>query len=433
MAPFAYQDGELLCDGVSVADLAREHGTPTYVYSAAALRHHFRTLRDAFAQVDPLICYAVKANYNLAVCHVLREEGAGFDIVSGGELFRALHVGADPKTICYAGVGKTRPEIEYALEAGILMFNVESRPELERIASIACEVGAEAGIGVRVNPGVDANTHRHTTTGTNGTKFGVDFDVAAELVEQAGRLPGVRLMGVHVHLGSPVNSPEPYDEAIGLLADFIERCRSRGARIDWIDVGGGFGVEYQGGETATPKDYAEVIVPHVRRSGCRAILEPGRYLVANAAVLVTEVQYVKESGGKTFVICDAGMNDLLRPALYDAFHRIWPVRCNEPVPHGAEALAETGRGRVVADVVGPVCETGDSFAKDRPLPPVAQGDFLALFSAGAYGYSMSSNYNSRPRACEVMVDGGTARVTRERESYEDLIVRERSELEVRNP
>ena len=425
MGHFVYRDGQLVCDGVPVADVARDHGTPLYVYSEAAILEGLDTLRDAFAEVDPLICYAMKANDSLAVCKALSAKGCGFDIVSGGELFRALKAGADPKKIVYAGVGKTRPEIEYALKTGILAFNVESGPELERIGSVAGGLGLEASVMLRVNPDVDPDTHKHTTTGKKGTKFGVDLGQAAEVVDRIRSMANVRLIGVHMHLGSPVNSPEPYKQALERVVAFIESCRDNGAQVDWLDVGGGYGIEYKGGETARPQDYAEAMLPYLRRSGCRVILEPGRYLVGAAAILVTQVQYVKEAGGKTFVICDAGMNDLIRPALYDSYHRIWPVVSSEPLPHGTEALDAQTDGRVVVDVVGPICESGDFFARGRPLPPVRQDDLLAIFAAGAYARSMSSNYNSRPRPCEVMISGNSARVIRERESYEDMIASEK--------
>jgi len=421
---FAYRDGQLVCDGVPMADVAREHGTPVYVYSEAAIRENCRALRGAFADVDPLICYAMKANDSIAVCKVLLDEGCGFDIVSGGELFRALKAGADPKKIVYAGVGKTRPEIEYALTSGILMFNVESEPELERINAVAGQMGIEANVALRVNPDVSPDTHRHTTTGKKGTKFGIDLEAALPVADRAGEMDNVRLVGLHMHLGSPVNSPEPYGLALERVTPLVEACRARGAHIEWLDVGGGYGIEYKGGETARPEDYAAVIVPYIRRSGCRAILEPGRFMVGNAGVLLTRVQYVKNADNKTFVVCDAGMNDLIRPALYDSYHRIWPVESSDPVPSGAEALAAKTDGRVVVDVVGPVCESGDFFAKDRPLPSVRQDALLAIFGAGAYSCSMSSNYNSRPRACQVMITGGSPRVIRARETYEDMIASE---------
>ncbi len=424
MEHFSYKDGQLWCDGVPVTALAQKFGTPLYVYSEAAIRENARRLRDAFAEVKPLICYAVKANYNLAVCRVLHEEGCGFDIVSGGELFRVLKVGADPEKVVYAGVGKTRAEIDYALRSGILLFNVESGPELDRIAAAAAALGVEARVALRLNPDVDAHTHRHTRTGTRGTKFGLDFDTAAELCRRTRGMSGVRLVGFHFHLGSPINSPEPYRRALERVLGFVESSRRGGVDVKWLDVGGGYGIEYKGGETAMPEDYAAAIVPYIKNSGCRAILEPGRYCVGEAAILVTRVQYVKKTGSKTFVICDAGMNDLIRPSLYDSYHRIWPVNCTEPAPYGAAALEAPSAGRVRVDVVGPVCETGDYFARDRLLPPVSEGDLLAVFAAGAYGASMSSNYNSRPRACEVMVWNGSPRVIRERESYESITANE---------
>jgi len=425
MDHFAYRGGQLLCDGVAVADLAREHGTPLFIYSEAALRENVAALRRAFAETDPLICYALKANYSLAICNVLQKEGCGFDIVSGGELFRVLKAGADPKTVVYAGVGKTRAEIQYALQTGILFFNVESRPELDRINDVAAELGVRADVVLRVNPDVDAGAHQYTTTGKKGTKFGIELAAARTLVAEIGHWGSLRLVGLHIHLGSPICTPAPYAEALERIVPFVKECREMGARMDWLDIGGGYGIEYKGGETAGPGDYAAAIVPYVEKSGCRVVLEPGRFLVGNAAVMVTRVQYVKDTDTKTFAICDAGMNDFIRPALYDAYHRIWPVRADSPVPVGEQALADATNGRVKMDVVGPVCESGDFLAKDRLLPQVGQDDLLAVFSAGAYTFSMSSNYNSRLKACEVMISDGSARVIRTRQSYEDLIASEK--------
>ncbi len=425
MQHFVYQDGQLTCDGVALDQVAAEYGTPLYVYSQAALRENFEAIRDAFAEADPLICYAIKANFNLAICRVLAEQGAGFDIVSGGELFRAMTVGADPQKIVFAGVGKTRSEIEAALQADILFFNVESEPELARINEVAGRRGVTARVVLRVNPDVDAKTHKHTTTGTKGVKFGIDLDLAMNLAGRVDAFGHLRMVGVHVHLGSPINTVEPYVRGLEKVLIFIEACRSLGLAMDYLDLGGGFGIEYRGGETVKPADYAEAMLPLIRKSGCKIVLEPGRYLVGETGVLLTEVQYVKETSLKRFVICDAGMNDLVRPALYDSYHRIWPVRCAEPVPHGAEALDAEADGRLPVDVVGPVCESGDYFAKHRRLPPVEPGDRLAVFAAGAYGFSMSSNYNSRPRACEVMIDKGTCRVIRQRETHEQMIANEK--------
>jgi len=420
---FTYRDNHLCCDDLSLADLAHQYGTPAYVYSAAALRQSYRALRDAFAPANPLICYAVKANDRLAVARVLQKEGSGFDIVSGGELFRVLQLGADPAAIVYAGVGKNRAEIEAALRSQILLLNVESIPELKRINDVAGSLGATAPIALRLNPDIDTDTHRHTTTGKKGSKFGIDLVAAATLLPRMSEYRHVRLAGFHVHLGSPINTPGPYAQAMPILLDFIAVARRNGAHIEYLDIGGGYGIEYQGGETAAPSDYAGAILPGARESGCRLILEPGRFLVGNAAVLLTRVEYVKETSDKTFVICDAGMSDLIRPALYDAYHRIWPVRTEQPLPFGPQALAETA-GRVAVDVVGPICESGDYLAQGRPLPPVRHGDLLAVFSAGAYGASMSSNYNSRPRCCEIMIEDNSARIIRERETNEDLIAHE---------
>jgi diaminopimelate decarboxylase len=422
---FHYQDGELLCESVPVAGIAAETGTPVYVYTESGIRDNVAELADAFAGINPLICYAIKANYSLAICKVMAEAGTGFDIVSGGELFRALKVGGDQQKIVYAGVGKTRREIEDALRADILGFNVESDQELQRILAVAEELGTEARVLLRVNPNIDAGTHQHTTTGVKTAKFGIDFDTARELAERLKGHPHGRFLGLHVHLGSPIRSPEPYAAALDRLLDLIDGLRSRGIEVEYLDVGGGYGIEYQGGETARPADYAKVIVPAIRKSGCKAILEPGRFLVGECGVLLTRVEYVKRTPEKTFVICDAGMNDLIRPAMYDAYHRIWPVKADKPLPYGQDALEDAGNGRVRVDVVGPVCETGDFFAKARLLPPVQPGDLLAIFAAGAYGFSMSSNYNSRPRACEVMVCSDSPRLVRERESYEAMIASER--------
>ncbi|MFW6158932.1 MAG: diaminopimelate decarboxylase [Planctomycetota bacterium] len=425
MEPFEYRGGTLVCDGMPAPELAEEFGTPLYVYSEAGLRTQVRRFRDAFGEVDPLICYAIKANYNLAVCEVFRDEGCGFDIVSGGELFRVRKIGGDPARVVFAGVGKSRAEIEDALDAGILLFNTESEPELRRIDQVAGEKGKIAPVSLRLNPDVDPHTHEHMTTGTRETKFGIDLATAPRFLATVSELQNVRLIGLHVHIGSQIESPEPYGSALDRLATFFETCRDADVDIEWLDVGGGFGIDYRGGETAAPADYADAIIPRVKRTGCRAILEPGRFLVGNSAILLTRVQYVKKQSGKTFVICDAGMNDLIRPALYGAYHRIWPAVADEPAPEQEEpARKAEGDGRVRVDVVGPVCETADVFACDRALPPVSAGDLLAIFSAGAYSFSMSSNYNSRPRACEVMMCSGSPRIVRQRESYEDLIVNE---------
>jgi len=416
---FNYRNGSLHAEDVPVEQIAAEAGTPCYVYSEATLRRHYELVRDAFDAVDPLICYSVKANSSLAIMKLLNGLGSGFDIVSGGELFRALRIGADPQKIVYAGVGKTSGEIEYALKSNILAFNVESANELAAINRIAGKLGSKAGIALRLNPDVDPKTHRHTTTGKKENKFGIILDTAEDIVNNSDRYENIELIGLDTHLGSPINSVEPYVAALRKVLPFIDKARAVGHDIRYLDIGGGFGIEYRGGETATPADYAEAIIPLVKDSGCRLILEPGRLIAGNAGILLTRVLYVKESGAKRFAICDAAMNDLIRPALYDAFHKIWPVQTARPL---SECLsAQPGNGFMQVDIVGPVCESGDFFAKDRVIPDIAEGDLLAVFSAGAYGMTMSSNYNSRPRAPEVIASGSEFRITRKRETYQDLI------------
>jgi len=421
---FTWRGGRLYAEDVEAARIADEFGTPCYIYSEAALRTQLARLADAFAEVEPLICYSVKANSNLAILKLFSEMGAGFDIVSGGELARVLKVGGDPAKTVYAGVGKTRPEIEYALRSGILVFNAESRNELEAINEAAGRLAKTASVGLRLNPDVDPKTHRHTTTGKKENKFGIDLETADAIVGNLQSLPNIRLLGLDTHLGSPINTPEPYVQALEKVLKFLDTLRAAGHDVEYIDIGGGFGIEYKGGETAGPADYAAAIMPLVKESGCRLIIEPGRYIAGNSGILLTRVTYVKQSGGKAFAICDAAMNDLIRPALYDSFHKIWPAQTGRPFGECLDARPGTD-DYAAYDVVGPVCESGDFFAKGRTLPRLEQGDLLSIFSAGAYGMSMSSNYNSRPRAAEVMVTGARTRVIRERETPDDLFRHER--------
>lgn len=407
-----------MCEECSSADIAREVGTPCYVYSRRSVEDRYRAIADAFAPASPLICYSIKANGNLAILKLLRDLGAGFDIVSGGELHRALRVGADPARIVFAGVGKTEPEIRQALQAGILMFNVESEPELAAIHRVAEALGAQARVALRLNPDIDPKTHRHITTGKKETKFGIDFETARGLVARMGEWPGVRLVGYHAHIGSQVTDPRPHAASLAKLIDFARTCTPPNSAIEWVNIGGGFGIDYVPGQAPAPAAFAELLLPLLASAGraFKLIMEPGRAIVGNSGILLTRVVYVKRNAdGRRFVICDAAMNDLIRPALYDAHHRIWPALSDQPFE--ADGLRP-------ADIVGPVCESGDFLAKDRPLPEVAEGDLLAIFSAGAYGFSMSSNYNARPRACEVLVDGNRFRVVRQRETYEDLIRQE---------
>jgi diaminopimelate decarboxylase len=404
-----------MCEERSAADVASAVGTPCYVYSRRAIETAYGRLAEAFSPANPLICYSVKANGNLALLRLLRELGAGFDIVSGGELFRVRRIGAEPAKVVFAGVGKTEAEIRAALEADILMFNVESEPELAAIARVADRLGTEARVALRLNPDVDPRTHRHIATGKKETKFGIDFEMARELVARLGQWPAVRLVGYHAHIGSQVTDPEPHAESLGKVIEFATSCAPPNGTIECVNIGGGFGIDYEPGQAPAPSAFAGLLLPLLERAGrpLKLIMEPGRFLVGNAGVLLTRVLYVKRNaGGRRFVICDAAMNDLIRPALYEAHHRVWPVVSEKPFE---------GNGLAPADVVGPVCETGDFLARERPLPDLAEGDLLAVFSVGAYGFAMSSNYNARGRACEVLVEGNTHRVVRRRESYEDLV------------
>ncbi|MHC4952452.1 MAG: diaminopimelate decarboxylase [Planctomycetota bacterium] len=419
MDDFRSRDGELFCEEVPVARIADAVGTPAYIYSRHTLVDHFRRLREAFAEVDPLIRYAVKANGNLAVLRALAAEGAGFDVVSKGEIFRVLEVGGDPARIDFAGVGKTRDEILFALEAGIDTFNVESEGELDLIDEVARSLGRTARIALRVNPDVDPQTHTYITTGKKGSKFGLDFVRARGIAESLTERQGVRLVGLHVHIGSQITEVGPHVEMVRRVLALAEDLRGFHPHLKSINIGGGFGIHYHEDEAPAMTDYAEPMVPMLRESGFEVHMEPGRILAGNAGILVTRVIYTKPSGDKRFVICDAAMNDLIRPSLYGAYHRVEPVRPREGEP-----------GSI--DLVGPVCESGDFLAKDREFPPVEPGDLIAVRSAGAYGFVMASNYNSRPRAAEVMVDGSRFAVVRERETLEDLVRGEHAEPEWRD-
>jgi len=427
---FRYQRGELQVEDVSVQELAEKHGTPTYVYSSRTILEHYRKLRDAFAGAGglpeaPLICYSVKANSNLSILKLMKDEGSGFDVVSGGELYRALKVGADPKTCVFAGVGKNDEEITYALEQGILLFNVESEEELANIDRIAGKIGKTAPVALRVNPDVDPQTHTYISTGKKETKFGVDLSRAKRIVQSALSLKNTHLKAIHVHIGSQITKVEPYVETMQRIAAFLPELEKIGAKIEMLDIGGGYGIWYKDKLARPAKEIAGAILPMLQRMKVRILLEPGRFIVGNAGVLITRVLYVKESGEKKFVICDAGMNDLIRPTLYSAYHRIWPVR-TDPGHTGEAPDEETWSGpSAVTDIVGPICESGDFFAKDRRLPALKRGDLVCVFSAGAYGYAMASNYNSHPRPCEVMVAGKKAEVVTARESLEDLLRNEK--------
>ena len=426
MDSFNYRDGELYCENVPASTIAEQVGTPAYVYSKATLLHHYRQVADGFAAINPTICFSIKSSGNIHLCRVLAEAGCGFDVTSGGELYRALEAGGDPKKIIYAGVGKTDDEIRMALDAGIAAFNIESEAEIENIDRVAGEMGKKATGAVRINPDVDPRTHIKTTTGTKETKFGVDIERAERVFEQYKNLSNLRIAGVHVHIGSPVYEIQPYVDAVNKMTALIDRLKDRGHKIEWLDLGGGFAVNYKTPNQALPvSEHAKALVPLLKGKDYRVALEPGRYIVGNAGILLTRVLYRKQGGTKKFVIVDAGMNDLIRPTLYESYHYVWPTN-----PDAANVIPDRDESRQpvngeVVDVVGPICESGDYLAKDRPLPVTQRGDLLAVFTAGAYGFSMASNYNNRPRAPEVLVDGDQFKVIRRRETYEDLVAAER--------
>lgn len=424
MDHFHYQNGRLLGEDLPLDDVAERFGTPTYVYSRATFEHHYDALVEAFAELDPLICYSVKSCGNVHILKLLAERGAGMDVVSGGELHRARQAGVEMSKVVYAGVGKTDAEIAAALEAGIGWFNVESEPEFENIAAIARRLGVTARAALRVNPDIDPRTHAKTSTGQKETKFGVDIERARRFFESYGRDDHVTLDGLHLHIGSPIYDVEPYEDALRKALTLIEQLREQGHAIATLNIGGGFGADYQTDQSPRYADYAATIVPLLRefkRGGGRILLEPGRSIAANAGVLLTQVQYVKQGGAKTFVIVDSGMHHLIRPTLYEAFHFLWPTRVDERhvPPRRAERIDLPGL--IPCDVVGPICETGDYLAKDRALPTVARGDRLAVFSAGAYGMVMASHYNALPKSAEVLIEGDAARLIRRRETYADLL------------
>lgn len=408
---FRYRDGELWAEGVRVGDLAEQFGTPLYVYSARTLKRHFQAFDDALGGMDHLTCFSVKANGNIHLLRLLGHYGAGVDIVSGGELFRAIKAGIPPGRIVYSGVGKQRHEIREALAADILMFNVESIQELERIGELAAEMGKVARISLRINPDVDPKTHPYISTGLKQNKFGLDMLEAAGAYLMAQEIPSVDPVGMDCHIGSQLTQIGPFLEALEKLLAFADRLKSSGIDIRYLDLGGGLGITYNEETPPLPKDLGQAIAGIVRDRNLTVILEPGRAIAGNAGILVTRVLYTKKTQIKHFVIVDAAMNDLVRPSLYGAFHNIAEVH-------------PKGRDKITVDVVGPICESSDFLAQDRPLPAVGRGELLAVFSAGAYGFTMSSQYNARPRAAEVLVDGEQVTLARRRESYQDLVALE---------
>jgi diaminopimelate decarboxylase len=424
---FTYRNGELYCEDVPAEKIARDVGTPAYVYSKATLLHHYRQIAEAFSPVNATICYSIKSCGNLNILRLLAEQGSGFDVTSGGELYRALLAGGDPKKIIYAGVGKTDQEIADGINAGIAAFNLESEAEIENVDRVAASIGKQAIGAIRINPDVDPRTHKYTTTGKKETKFGVDIERAERVFEQYRGLKNLRIGGVHMHIGSPVYEIQPYVDATGKMTELIDRLSERGHRIEWFDMGGGFGVNYERADQALPvTEHAKALLPMIQDKPYKIALEPGRYIAGNSGILLTRVLYRKTGGEKRFVIVDAGMNDLIRPVLYESYHFIWPAkpRAAQNVPAQRNRETQPADGEVV-DIVGPICESGDFLAKNRPLPPTERGDLLAVFTAGAYGFAMSSNYNNRPRAPEVLVEGDSFRVIRRRETLEDLVALER--------
>jgi diaminopimelate decarboxylase len=409
VTPFEYRNGELHAEDVALAQIAERYGTPCYVYSRRALAETYRAFDAAFAARDHLVCYAVKANSSLAVLNVLARLGSGFDIVSGGELARVVAAGGDPRKVVFSGVGKTADEMRQALAAGILCFNVESESELARLESVAAQAGATAAVSLRVNPDVDPRTHPYIATGLKQNKFGIPYSDALALYRRARGMRHLALAGIGCHIGSQLTDIAPFVAALDRVLELADRLRAEGITLAHVDIGGGLGIRYRDESPPAVADYARALLGRLEGRAVKLMLEPGRALVGNAGLLLTRVEYLKHGSERNFAVVDAAMNDLLRPALYDAWHEVLPVRA--------------GRGDTLYEIVGPVCETGDFLARARPLA-LKEGEHLAIMAAGAYGMSMSSNYNSRPRAAEVMVDGATAHLIREREAVSELMSRE---------
>lgn len=412
MHEFRYRNQELYCEQVPISAVAKKVGTPFYLYSHQTLLNHYRAYDSAFSAIPHIVAYAVKANANLAILRLFAKEGSGADIVSGGELHRAFKAGIEPEKMVFAGVGKSRVEILEALKSDILLFNVESSQELTLINEVAAQMKRRARVALRVNPHIDPKTHPYISTGLKKSKFGISIKQAVEEYKTARTLKHIEIVGVHTHIGSQLTQIKPFVEALERILELTEEIQDMGIPIKYLDIGGGLGITYSAEEPPHPKDLAEAVLPLLKGKGYTLILEPGRVLVGNAGALITRVLYTKAGEEKQFVIVDAGMNDLIRPSLYEAYHEIQPV-------------LRQNRSEQVVDVVGPICESGDFLAKDRSLPECHSGELLAVMSAGAYGFSMASNYNARPRAAEVLVHGDRYEVIRERESLEDLVRGER--------
>jgi diaminopimelate decarboxylase len=421
MDNFNYRQNKLFAEDVPVETIAEQLGTPVYIYSKATFLEHLQKTKQAFSNLDTTVCFSIKACSNINILKIMASAGFGFDVVSGGELYRALQAGADPAKIVYAGVGKTDREIIEALDANIAYLNIESEAELENLIRLSKQKGKTPKAALRVNPDVDPKTHKYTTTGVKETKFGIDIELAEKVFDRFGKNPAVKLCALHIHLGSAGHTVGPYVEALNKTLALVDKLRSRGFTIEAIDTGGGYGADYVTAQSPTAEDYAAAIVPMLKNKGLKLLLEPGASIAANAAILLTRVLYCKTGGNKKFVIVDAGMNDLIRPPLYNAFHFIWPATVEERFSYIKRTEKLDIKGLEFVDVVGPICENTDFFAKDRAIPPVSRGDLLSIFTAGAYGFTMSSNYNARCRAPEVLVDGKNFSIIRKRESYENLI------------
>ncbi|HEX3033556.1 MAG TPA: diaminopimelate decarboxylase [Thermodesulfobacteriota bacterium] len=406
---FMYKNGEYHVEEVPVKEIVNSVGTPCYIYSHLALEKSFNLYRDAFSKINPLICFSVKASSNLAILKIFTNLGAGFDIVSGGELFRVLRAGGDPSKVVFSGVGKTDEEMRSAIEAGILFFNVESVEELNLLDIVAKELGKKAKIALRVNPDIDPKTHPYISTGFKKSKFGIEIGKAVDVYRKAAAMSGIEVVGLDAHIGSQIFHLSPFIDSLRKLVQLADVLKNEGINIEYVDIGGGLGINYKKEEISPhPKEYADAVIREIGNTPYKLVLEPGRSLVGNAGILATKVIYLKEGTAKKFVIVDAAMNDLIRPAFYESYHSILPV--DHPY-----------RNEETVDIVGPICESGDFFAKDRRFPKVKRDDLLAILSAGAYGFTMSSNYNSRPRVPEVIVKGEEFFVVRQRETYEDLI------------
>lgn len=412
MHDFKFKNKELYCENVKVSSIVKQVGTPCYVYSYNTLIDHLTKIQKAFAELDPIVCFAMKANDNMAVVKALVDNGAGLDIVSNGELKKALKVKANPKKIVFASVGKTEEEIVDAIKAKILFFNVESLPELEHINKIAKKMNKVVDVALRLNPDVEAPTHAKITTGSLKNKFGIDLTTTKKIFKTQSKYSHININGIHIHIGSQITVGDPFVKAIERTVAFIEELRADGITVDYLDIGGGLGIVYKDEKPQTAEQYAKKVLPLLRGKNLKLIMEPGRFIAGNAGIFVTEKLYLKDNGVKKFMIVDGGMNDLARPSLYDAYHEIVPLK-------------QTATKKIKVDVVGPICESGDVFAKDRMLPNIKDGELFAMMSAGAYGYVMASNYNVRGRGPEIMVKGNKWEVVKERETFKDLIRGER--------